>query len=107
LAPLLDAARRTAACPIVTVNLWFDRPVLDEPFVGSPGRKMQWVFDKRLVVGDAASHLTLVSSGANDVVGQSNSDLIELALSELTSAISGAAEAQVLNATVVRERRAT
>jgi squalene-associated FAD-dependent desaturase len=107
LAPLLDAARRTAACPIVTVNLWFDRPVLDEPFVGLPGRTMQWVFDKRLVVGDAASHLTLVSSGASDVVGLSNSDLIELALGELTSAISAAAEAQVLNATVVRERRAT
>ena len=68
---------------------------------------MQWVFDKRLVVGDAASHVTLVSSGANDVVGQSNADLIELALGELTSAIPPAASAQVLNATVVREPRAT
>ena len=27
-----------ASSPIVTVNLWFDRPVLDEPFVGLPGR---------------------------------------------------------------------
>jgi squalene-associated FAD-dependent desaturase len=107
LAPLVDAARRTSACPIVTVNLWFDRPILDEPFVGLPGRVMQWVFDKRLVVGDAASHLTLVSSGANDVVGRSNADLIELALGELTSAIPPAAAAQVLNATVVREPRAT
>ena len=42
-------AMRTAASPIVTVNLWFDRPVLDEPFVGLPGRAMQWVFDKRLM----------------------------------------------------------
>ena len=33
--------------PIVTVNLWFDRPVIDEPFIGLPGRTMQWVFDKR------------------------------------------------------------
>src|SRR5262245_56333252 len=41
LAPLLDAARRTSASPIVTVNLWFDRPVLDEPFIGLPGRTMQ------------------------------------------------------------------
>ena len=24
--------------PIVTVNLWYDRPVMDEPFVGLPGR---------------------------------------------------------------------
>jgi hydroxysqualene dehydroxylase len=107
LAPLLDAARRTSASPIVTVNVWFDRAVLDEPFIGLPGRTMQWVFDKRLVVGDAASHLTLVSSGADEVVGRSNPELIELALRELTSAIPAAAEAHVVNATVVREPRAT
>src|SRR4029078_1130301 len=62
LAPLAAAARRTSACPIVTVNLWFDPPVLDEPFVGLPGRTMQWVFDKRLVVGEAAAHVSTVSS---------------------------------------------
>ena len=107
LAALLDAARQTAASPIVTVNLWFDRAVLDEAFVGLPGRTLQWAFDKRLVLGDAASHVTLVSSGAEDVVGRSNPELIELALRELTSAIPAAADAQVLNATVVREPRAT
>jgi hypothetical protein len=107
LAPLLDAARRTSASPIVTVNMWFDRPVLDEPFIGLPGRTMQWVFDKRLVVGDAASHLTLVSSGAEDVVSMTNLDLVQLAHRELTSAIPAAAGAQVVNATVVREPRAT
>ena len=107
LAPLLDHARRTSASPIVTVNVWFDRGVLDEPFVGLPGRTMQWVFDKRLVVGDAASHLTLVSSGAEDVVGRTNTELIELALQELRSAIPAAADQHVVNATVVREPRAT
>jgi hydroxysqualene dehydroxylase len=91
----------------VTVNVWLDRGVLDEPFVGLPGRTMQWVFDKRLVVGDAASHLTLVSSGAEDVVGRTNAELIELALHELRSAIPAAADKDVLNATVVREPRAT
>ena len=107
LAPLLDAARRTASSPIVTVNIWFDRPVLDEAFIGLPGRTMQWAFDKRLVVGDAASHVTLVSSGAEDAVGRSNDDLIDLALGELRSAIPAAEAARVINATVVREPRAT
>ena len=59
--------------PIVTVNLWFDRPVLDEPFVGLPGRAMQWVFDKRAVFGGDASHLSLVSSGASPLVGADES----------------------------------
>ena len=38
---VLTDASATDACPIVTVHLWFDRPVLDEPFVGLPGRAMQ------------------------------------------------------------------
>src|SRR5262249_17227713 len=80
LCALLNNARETKSSPIVTVNVWFDHGVLDEPFVGLPGRTMQWVFDKRLVVGDAASHLTLVSSGAEDVVRRTNPELIELAL---------------------------
>ena len=45
LAPLLAAAAGTAASPIVTVNLWLDRQILPDAFVGLPGRTMQWVFD--------------------------------------------------------------
>ena len=45
-----DAGAMTSK-PIVTVNLWYDRRVMDEPFVGLPGRSMQWVFDKRFAFG--------------------------------------------------------
>jgi squalene-associated FAD-dependent desaturase len=103
----LHAARATGASPIVTVNLWYDRPVLDGPFVGLPGRLMQWVFDKRIVVGDTASHLSLVSSGAADVLRWTNADLIAAAQSELTAALAQARDARIVRATVVREPRAT
>jgi squalene-associated FAD-dependent desaturase len=107
LAPVLDAASRTAASPIVTVNLWFDRIVLDVPFVGLPGRTMQWVFEKRIAFGETVSHLSLVSSGADAVVARTNQELIDLALEEVTSALPAAREAAVRRATVVREKRAT
>jgi hypothetical protein len=107
LAPLLAAAGRTAASPIVTVNLWFDRPVLDEPFIGLPGRTMQWVFDKRLVLGDAASHLTLVSSGADEALGQTNAELVTTAHDELIQSLPGAQDVRLIKATVIREPRAT
>lgn len=103
----LRAAEATEASPIVTVNLWFDRAVLDVPFVGLPGREMQWVFDKRALFGGQASHLSLVSSGAADLVGRQNVELIELALGELRAALPAAREAQVLRGVVVREKRAT
>lgn len=107
LAGILDAARGTAASPIVTVNLWLDRAVLDAPFVGLPGRTFQWVFDKRQVFGDSARHLSFVSSGAAAVASQSNEWLASLAVAELTAALPKAREARVERSVVVRERRAT
>lgn len=107
LRPTLTNARAVAACPIVTVNLWFDRPVMDEPFVGLPGRAMQWVFDKRQVFGDSSAHLSLVSSGAADKVGRTNAELIEEARAEIQAALPLAREAGLVKASVVREPRAT
>jgi hypothetical protein len=102
-----DAARTTDASPIVTVNVWFDRVVMDEPFVGLPGRMMQWVFDKRAVFGETASHLSLVSSGAADVLRWTNPQLIETAVAELRDALPRVRDARVVRATVIREPRAT
>jgi hydroxysqualene dehydroxylase len=100
LADIAEAAARTPASPIVTVNLWFDRPVFDRRFVGLPGRMMQWVFEK-------GSHLSLVSSGAEDIVAKSNDELIEIALGEITDALPAASSATLRRASVVREKRAT
>jgi zeta-carotene desaturase len=107
LRPTLDAADRTAASPIVTINLWFDRVVIDHRLVGLPGRAMQWVFDKRRVFGEQASHLSLVSSGAEKIVSLGNEELIQLAVHEVSDAIPAARDASVRRAVVVRERRAT
>lgn len=96
--------RRSA--PIVTVNVWFDHPVLDTPFVGLPGRTFQWVFDKRLLT-PGASHLSLVCSGAESVVSLSNDQVIAIALRELAQALPAARSARVRHASAIRERKAT
>ena len=107
LAKTIEGARATTSSPIVTVNLWFDRPLFDEPFVGLPGRRMQWVFDKRTVFGGDAAHLSLVSSGASPLVTLANQDLIRLAFDEILDAFPAARSCQLLRATVVREPHAT
>ena len=94
LTEVIEAAAMTAASPIVTVNLWFDRPVTRRTFVGLPGRAMQWVFDKRALFGEGTSHLSLVSSGATAIVGRSNEELVDLALDELRAALPSAREAE-------------
>jgi squalene-associated FAD-dependent desaturase len=107
LADLSASAGAMRASPIVTVNLWLDRTVTDAPFVGLPGRTFQWVFDKGRLFGEAWSHLSLTSSGAEDVVGWTNDALMAHARRELAEALPAAASAIVRRSTAVRERRAT
>jgi zeta-carotene desaturase len=107
IAGIVSAASAMASKPIVTVNLWYDRAVMEDVFVGLPGRSMQWVFDKRQAFGERASHLSLVASGADALVGLDNDQLIDLASREVAESISGASGAVRLRGTVVREKRAT
>jgi len=107
LAAVVERALKMDSCPIVTVNLWFNRRIIDEPFIGLPGRMMQWVFDKRQVFGDDAAHLSLVASGADNLVSRTNDELIQVAQQELYEAMPDVRAAQLLRATVVREPRAT
>jgi squalene-associated FAD-dependent desaturase len=107
IAEIVDRAGRMASSPIVTVNLWLDRRVLDEVFVGLPGRVMQWVFDKGALFGDGTSHVATVTSGAADIVERTNDDLVALATDELAAALPAARAARVLRASVVREPHAT
>jgi hydroxysqualene dehydroxylase len=100
-------ARAMRSMPIVTVNLWLDAAIFDEPFVGLPGREMQWVFDKRQAFGASASHLSLVSSGASALGDRPNDDLIAAAHAEVVEAFPRARTARLLRATVIREPRAT
>jgi squalene-associated FAD-dependent desaturase len=107
LAPIVAAAEGTASMPIVTVNLWYDRRVMEDAFVALPGRAMQWVFDKRIAFGREASHLSLVASGAEELVAQDTAALVERAAREVAEALPGAREARLLRGTVVREKHAT
>ena len=107
MAAITSAASRMTAKSIVTVNLWYDRPIMDEPFVGLPGREMQWVFDKRQAFGERASHLSLVASGADRLAAFDNASLVSLAAREVGEAIADARQASLVRGMVVRERRAT
>ena len=122
LAEIVANASAMNSKPIVTVNLWYDTMVMDDPFVGLPGRTVQWVFDKRAIVRDEgpdqgsmsdgrsaarASHLSLVSSGADAIVQQPDDALIAGAALEIEEALPRARRAGLTHATVIREKRAT
>lgn len=107
LAGIIAGAAAMTSKPIVTVNLWYDRVVMENAFVGLTGRTIQWVFDKRRVFGEHSSHLSLVVSAADAVAAVSRDELVALATREVAEALPGARGATLVSATVVRERQAT
>ena len=108
--PLAAAAANAAAMassPIVTVNLWYDRAVMDGALVGLPGRRFQWVFDKRDAFRLGASRLSIVASGADDVAAMPNEEIVGLAREEIEEAMPAVRAALLKKASAVRERRST
>jgi squalene-associated FAD-dependent desaturase len=107
LQPILAAASATRSMPIATVNLWYDRIVLNEPFVGVSGRTVQWIFDKRQVFGESASHLSLVVSAAESLASLTQDELVRIAEGDVRATLPPAREARLVRATVIREKQAT
>jgi squalene-associated FAD-dependent desaturase len=107
LSQTLANAAALNSLPIVTVNLWFDDAVMREPLIGLPGRNFQWVFDRRAIVGGDASHLSLISSGAETIVALSNDALVQMALDEIRAALPAARTARFIKGLAVREKRST
>jgi len=103
LAPIIDAANRLESAPIVTVYLWFDRPVMSERQVGLIGTNFHWAFLK----ATQPPLVSLVASGAESLLRQTNDDLAALAERELRLCLSGVRQATCLRSQVVREARAT
>jgi squalene-associated FAD-dependent desaturase len=93
--------------PIISLNLWFDRPVTDLEFVGLRGTTIQWLFNKSKIMGKSENYVSLVLSGAHEHVARSKEDLLDTALKELRSLLPGMRDARLTHSLVIKERFAT
>lgn len=98
-----------ATSPIVSINLWFDRPVTDREFVGLLGARIQWMFNKDLIVkgSHSSNHIALIISAARDFVEMSKNELTRIALEDLKRLLPETGSASLVHATVVKEPEAT
>jgi len=93
--------------PIVSVHLWFDRVLLDSPLAALLGSDAHWVFDRGALMGsppERGQYLTVVSSGAPELMELRGRELVERIASELTGRLGGA---ELLWSRVSREPAAT
>lgn len=91
--------------PIVSVQLWFSQPVMDDRFAAVLDRTIQWVFAK--AGRDGRQHLSLVISGAGAVVEMEKEQLVRIALDDLAAVLPESAGAVPVHSLVIKERRAT
>jgi squalene-associated FAD-dependent desaturase len=105
----LPADPGLGASPIVNVHVWYDRPVMPEPFVAVLDSPAQWVFNRTLMDGDreAGQHLAVSVSGAREEVDRPKEALVEQFDAELRHLFPAARTARTVRALVVKEPEAT
>ena len=101
------SAAALASSPIVTVNLWFDGPVMDEAFIGLVDSPIHWVFDKAAIVGERLTHLAVVTSAADTLAASSNDEVTSATVGHLAGVLPRVRERRLIRSVVVREHRAT
>jgi squalene-associated FAD-dependent desaturase len=105
--PFFARTQSLQPAPIISINIWFDRPMTDFDFAGLRGTTIQWLFDKGRILGRREHYLALVVSGAHRYVACSKEELLAIALRELTDLLPAVRKAKVIHSLVVKERWAT
>ena len=99
-----------AMSPIVSIYLWYDRPLASVPeMTALIGTSVQWVFNRRRMMGDSEQPgLLSCTISAADVEAASAADaVIAVADAELRRAFAEIADARIVDAIVLKEKHAT
>lgn len=105
---------RLRTSPITGVHLWYDRRVLDFPFLTLLDHTAQWIFNKTQLYSaggnsdsDEGQYLQLVISASYDLIPRTRQEIIDLCVKEVREVLPLARAAQLRKATVVKEVNAT
>ncbi len=107
--PPFDGIARLKPSPIVSIELWLDRVVVDRPMVGLRDSEVEWVFDKGRLHGrtGAPQHLAFIVSAAYRSTPRPNAELVGAAEEALRRYFPAMAGATVTRSLVMREPEAT
>jgi squalene-associated FAD-dependent desaturase len=109
--PAFANLKNLRASPITGVHLWFDRPVMSEPFLTLVDATTQWVFNKTQLYREggenSGQYLQLVISASYVLTNRSRQEIIALCLEELRGVLPATRDATLVKGTVVKEMTAT
>jgi uncharacterized protein with NAD-binding domain and iron-sulfur cluster len=106
------SAAGLGATPILNVHVIYDRPVTDLAFAAAVDSPVQWVFDRTESSGlrrtqPRGQYLAVTVSAADAVIDEPAASVVKRYIAELAQLFPAARQAQIVDAFVTRERRAT
>lgn len=124
---ILEGARHIRSSPITSVHLWFDRPVMEAPYLALLDRTSQWIFNKTYLYGKSETnrdaqrpmkqgdnsyarsgqYLQIVISASYELVARSRQEILDICTRELAEALPATRQAKLLKGTVIKEVNAT
>lgn len=102
--------RRFRYSPILSAHFWLETPVLDQPFVTVLGKKIQWIFNRSLLLvppEGPRQHLEAVISAASEWMEAPQGEVISVLWKELRDLFPRLNDADLLRTRVIREMEAT
>lgn len=109
--PFFTRVKEIESSPIVSINLWYDRPLsLEADYVGLLDSPVQWVFDRHAILGEGEQGrhpYALITSAADLLNDTRNRDVTEVAIEAMKEAFPEARDAKIVHASVVKEPHAT
>jgi squalene-associated FAD-dependent desaturase len=107
--PPFEGLLRLTGSPIVSVEMWLDRIVVDRAMLGLRDSEMEWVFDKGRLYGRAGvpQHLAFIVSAAHRSTLRPNAELVGAAEGALRRYFPAMRDAHVTRSLVMREADAT
>ena len=124
----LAGLKELRTSPITSVHFWFDRRVMETPYLALMDYTSQWIFNKTHLYSatpptngddlprqkqrtegqnDAPQYLQIVISASYGLVAKSRQEIIELCSGELAEILPATKTAKLLKATVIKEVHAT
>jgi zeta-carotene desaturase len=128
--PIREQLSQFVSSPITGIHFWFDREITQLDHAVLLDRTIQWMFQKSRILERAGapfkpssglsgvvagydaplaagSYLELVVSSSKSLLTKGRSEILDLALRELSEFFPAAKEARVLKSTVIKEVHAT
>ncbi len=102
--------REITSSPIISVNLWFDREIFDEQFIGLINTNVHWVFNRNKIVSNnnnRFNYITAVISNARSFLNIDKFQIVQLVIEELKSNFPAIKYANLIYYSVIKERNAT